>query len=424
MVLAAGDLPDRVLERLGALRAGSRLLAVLGDPHAEHTRPGRRAPRLEGPLEGVHLVGGAVRDLLLGAEPRELDLVVETDAHSIADELRRRLGGRGRVHEAFGTASVEASDGLRFDVATARAEDYPRPGALPVVRAGSLDDDMARRDFSANAIAVGISADRRGQLHAAPGALEDLEARRLRVLHDRSFLDDPTRLLRLVRYATRLGFAIEPGTERLAREAFAAGAPATAGVARIGRELWLLLGEPDPVAALVLLRDLAGPDGLDPDLDVDEELLRRVLALMPRDDRPEYALLAALSRGAERDRRRAWLAGMHVPRPDRVDGATRDPEGLAAAMRDASRPSELARLLRPRPVEAAVLAGALGAEDAARRWLGDLRRVRLEITGADLLEAGVPQGPEIGRRLDAALDRKLDGEASGRDEELAAALAA
>ena len=422
MVLAASDLPGLVLGRLEALPAGRRLLAVLADPHAEPTRGGRRAPQLEGPLEGVHLVGGAVRDLALGKEPRELDLVVETDAHSIADELRRRLGGRGRVLEAFGTASVEARDGLRFDVATARVEAYPRPGALPVVRPGSLDDDMARRDFAANAISVGISADRRGELHAAPGALEDLEARRLRVLHEGSFLDDPTRLLRLVRYATRLGFAIDPETERLARAAFAAGAPATAGVARVGRELWLLLGEPDPVAALALLDDLAGPGGLDTELEVDPGLLRRVLDLLPSGHPPEHVLLAALSRRAERHRRRSWLAGMHVPQPDVVDAATRDPEELAAAMQAATRPSELARLLRHRPIEAAVLAGALGAEEPARRWLGDLRHVRLDIGGQDLLAAGVPQGPEIGRRLDAALDRKLDGEAPTREDQLAAAL--
>ena len=424
MVLAGRDLPDRVLERLAALPAGARLLAVLASAEAEPTRGGRRAPQVEGPLPGVHLVGGAVRDLLLGAEPHELDLVVEGDGHAVADELRRRLGGRGRVHDAFGTATVEARDGLRLDVASARAESYARPGALPDVRPGSVEEDMARRDFTANAIAVGISDDVRGRVAAAPGAVEDLGARRLRVLHPGSFADDPTRLLRLVRYAVRLGFAIEPETERLAREAFAAGAPETAGVARMGRELWLLLGEPDPVSGLMLLRELAGPGGLDGDLDIDPDLLRRVLALLPAGHRPEHALLAALSRGAERSRRRAWIDGMHVRDGHLVDDATRDPEGLAAALRDAAAPSDIARLLRPRSVEAAVLAGALGAEDPVRHWLTHLRRVRLEITGSDLLAAGVPQGPEIGRRLAAALDRKLDGEIQTREEELAAALAA
>lgn len=408
MVPAHSDPAGEVLARLEASSAGARLLAALS---AET-------------LPGVHLVGGAVRDLLLGRDPLELDLLVEDDAHAVAGELRRRLGGRATVHEAFGTATVEGPGGLRLDVARARAEDYPRPGALPVVRPGTLEEDMARRDFAANAVAVGLSDDRRGQLHAAPGALEDLVARRLRVLHEQSFLDDPTRLVRLVRYAVRLGFAIDPATERLAREAFAAGAPATAGPARMGRELWLLLGEPDPVAALVLLRDLAGARGLDGDLEVDEALLRRVLDLLAPGEPPHAALLAATSRREDRGRRTAWLAAMHVPRAavEAVDDATRDPSGLAASMVAAGRPSELERLLRRRRPEAVALAGALGAEEPARRWLGGLRDVRLRITGEDLIAAGVPQGPEIGRRLDAALARRLDEGLATREDELAAAL--
>jgi tRNA nucleotidyltransferase (CCA-adding enzyme) len=401
MVPAASDLPDSVLERLAALPAGAQLLGALDG------------------LEGVHLVGGAVRDLLLGRAPHELDLVAEADGPRVARTLADRLGGSTRVHEPFGTASVEG-DGIRLDIATARAERYPRPGALPEVRSAGLDEDMARRDFTANAIAVGLSPDRRGTLHAAPRALEDLAARRLRVLHDASFVDDPTRLGRLARYASRLGFEIEPHTAALARAAFASGAPETAGPARTGNELRLLLGDERPVAGLVLLDELGGADRLD----VDPPLLERVLALVPAGGSRELALLAALTRRHPREVVAPWLAGMHVQGADRVLDAIDGPGALAAALGAAARPSEVARLLRHRSVEAAVLAGALGAEEPVRRWLDDLRDVRLSITGADLLAAGVPQGPEVGRRLAAALDRKLDGEIATREEELAAALAA
>lgn len=392
---------ELVVERLGALERGGRLLAALDG------------------IGGVHVVGGAVRDLLLERSPRDLDLVAEADGPGVAAELARRLGApEPVVHSRFGTASVE---GAGLNVATARTESYPAPGALPVVRPGTLEEDMARRDFTANAIAVGVSADRRGAVHAAPGAVDDLGARRLRVLHAASFTDDPTRLVRLARYAARLGFAVEDGTAALAREAFAAGAPATAGRPRMGHELLLALGEPDPVAALLALQGLAGDAVLDPGLAIDEPLLRRAAALLPGDP---LVLLAAAARGVPAAVLRVWLADVHLADAAPVLDAARDPEGLAAAMRDARRPSELWRLLRGRTPQAAAVAGALGAEEEARRWLGELRAVRLSIGGDALLAAGVPEGPEVGRRLEAALVRKLDEGLGSREEELAAALAA
>ena len=388
---------QEVLERLRGLPAGARLLDALDG------------------LTGLHLVGGAVRDLLLDAQPRDLDVVAEHDGPGVASELARRLGGPAPVvHGRFGTAAV---DGI--NVATARAESYARPGALPDVRPGTIDEDMARRDFGVNAIAVGISPDRRGETHAAPGALEDLWARRLRVLHEDSFVDDPTRLVRLARYAARLGFAIEDRTADLARAAFGTGAPATAGRARMGNELLLALREPDPVAALAALRTLADGAPIDPGLAVDEALLRRAAGLLPGDP---LVLLAALTRGVPTAELHQWLADIHLQDAGAVLDATQDPLGLAAALRAASRPSDVWRLLRRRTPQAAALAGALGAEEPARRWLEELRAVRLQIDGSDLLRAGVPQGREIGARLDAALARKLDDGLDGRAEELGAAL--
>ena len=390
---------DRVLERLRALPEGARLLDAVDG------------------LSGLHVVGGAVRDLLLDGVPRDLDLIAEAEGPAVAAELARRLGVPPPVvHDRFGTASVE---GAGLNVATARAESYARPGALPTVRPGSVVEDMARRDFTVNAIAVGLSPDRVGVVHAAPEAFADLRARRLRVLHDASFLDDPTRLVRLARYAARLGFAVEERTAELAREAFAAGAPSTAGRARMGGELLLALREPDPIAALVSLRDLAGDALLDPGLRVDERALRAASSLLPGDT---LVLLAALAVEVPRERLGGGRADIHLSEAAAVLDATDDPAGLAAAMRAAERPSALWRLLRRRTPQAAALAGALGAEEQARRWLDELRHVRLEIGGEDLLAAGVPQGPEVGRRLEAALARKLDEGVAGREEELAAAL--
>jgi tRNA nucleotidyltransferase (CCA-adding enzyme) len=419
MVLSGDDL----LARLARLPAGARLLAVLDAPDAEPARGGRRAPPDGGPLAGIWLVGGAVRDLALDRSPGELDLAVCGDAGAVASELGRRLEGAGRAHELFGTHTIDAG-GLRVDVAMARAETYPRPGALPDVRpAASIEEDLLRRDFTVNAFALGVSADVRGRLAGAPSAAQDLEGRRLRVLHDASFLDDPTRLLRLVRYAARLGFAVHPRTEQLARAAFASGAPRTAGVSRMGGELMLLLGEEVEVAvaALVLLRELGGGE----ELVVEPDRLRAAAAALPAGGRSDLVLLAALARGTDERRLRAWLAGMHLRREDAatVLDAARDPESLATAMRAAERPSQLARLLRHRALEAVALAATFDdAAEPARRWFDELRSVALQVTGKDLLAAGVPEGPELGRRLAAALDRKLDDGLASRDDELAAAL--
>jgi tRNA nucleotidyltransferase (CCA-adding enzyme) len=378
-------------------------------------------------VEGAHLVGGAVRDVLLGGEAVDLDVVVEGDAAAAARTAAQRLGGRVREHERFGTATVEADD-LAFDVARARRERYPAPGALPDVEPASLEEDLVRRDFTVNALAVALGPPAPGALHAAPHGREDLEARRLRVFHDGSFRDDPTRLLRLVRYATRLRFAIEPGTEELARAALAAGAPATVSGGRIGDELRLLLREPEPNTTLHLASDLGLDRALHPAFAPDPEAADRARALLPSDGREDLVILAAAGRGFESDALAAWLDDLEFPAGERdvVVAAALGAASLGRRLAAAGRPSEIADAARGYSPEAVALAAAVLPEavDAAARWLDGLRHVTLAIDGEDLLATGVPEGPEIGRALAMALARKLDGEVAGREAELAAALGA
>ena len=179
----------------------------------------RLLPALEG-LPPAYLVGGAVRDLLRGATAVDLDLAVESDARAVARALAERLGGAAREHERFGTATVRA-DTLSFDLATTRTETYDEPGALPRVEAASLADDLKRRDFTVNAMAVALAGDDLGHLYDPHGGLADLRGGVVRILHAGSFLDDPTRLLRAVRYETRLGFEMDEDSERAARAALA-----------------------------------------------------------------------------------------------------------------------------------------------------------------------------------------------------------
>jgi tRNA nucleotidyltransferase (CCA-adding enzyme) len=431
---------------------------------------GRELLDLASERDDVELVGGAVRDLLLGRGPHELDVVVgdedssfARDAALFAQDLLARLDTEAGVdeHERFGTALVEW-DGGRIDIATRRAESYAAPGALPDVRAGTEEEDLERRDFTINAIAVPLGGPHKGKLRQPRHlpAREDLERGCLRVLHKHSFSDDPTRLLRLARYAARLRFEVEENTAALAGEALAARALDTVSGARIGAELRLALSEPDAPAALAALRELGVLAALHPRLRFEEPMAREALALLPEDGRPDLALLAALMlplalRTTDpRAEIVALLDRWETPAGDRdrVTAAAVAVERLVEELPKAERASALRATARDVPLEGVALAGALeggagkrawggkvpvrtlergaaagrieGGEPAdlqgrdeeppvhraARRWLMQTRHVRLEITGDDLLAAGIPAGPEIGRRLEAVLDLRLDGQ--------------
>jgi tRNA nucleotidyltransferase (CCA-adding enzyme) len=336
----------------------------------------------------VYLVGGAVRDLLLGRGRTDIDLVVEGDAAALA----ARLGGEVVEHERFATAKAQL-EGHEIDIATARAESYPHPGALPEVEpTGGIAADLARRDFTINAMAIPLRRD--PELIDPHRGREDLEGGLLRILHARSFEDDPTRALRAARYVARFGFELEPETAELLRQAKLS----TVSAERRDAELLRLAGEVEAVRGFALLAKwgLVEPhkDGI--------ELAGRVAGLLADSPWKEMA-----------PRDRALLAA--------VLGPWGEAEKLAAA--HPGRPSEAVQLARgAAPVEL-VLARAMGAE-WLDRYVLEWRTVALEIGGDDLVAAGIPQGPSVGHGLDDALRRKLDGELTGRDAELAAALRA
>ncbi|MFI5038613.1 MAG: CCA tRNA nucleotidyltransferase [Solirubrobacterales bacterium] len=370
----------------------------------------------------VYLVGGAVRDLLLGGRPLDLDLVVEGDPAPVA----AALGGDVRTHDRFGTSTVSI-DGVTYDLARSRRETYAQPGALPDVSPAPLSEDLLRRDFTVNALAIALTGDLAGTLEAAPLGLEDLRRRSLRVLHDASFIDDPTRALRLARYASRLEFEIDPHTLALLESALDAGAIRTVSGSRIGAELRLLAREPDPVSALRCAGELGIAHAIHPALGLDDEpLARRALALLPADGRRDLLALALATRHVPPPELAYLLHTLAFEASDRqtiIAAATRSPT-LARDLGRAGQPSEIAGAVADAGPELVALAGALGPEREAREWLANLRHVRLEIGGNDLIEAGVPEGRAIGIGLHAALSAKLDGRLSGREAELREALRA
>ena len=343
---------------------------------------------------GVWVVGGAVRDALLGIEPRELDLLVEGDAVALA----RSAGEVVAVHERFGTATVRVGDVL-VDLASARRESYASPGALPDVSLGaSVEEDLRRRDFTVNAMAVRVED---GAFAAVPGAEDDLRHRRLRVLHRASFTDDPTRMLRGARYAARLGFVlvddIRPGPLE------------TVSAHRVGAEVRLAMGEPvrvwDAMDGFGLGRAVFGGAW-----DFDSRVVSRAVGLLGGG----VVALGAALRGDVA----SLLDALGFPARERdVIAAAAGVDGLAVG----ANPGAVAlwRSLRRLPPEAVAVAGARGDVAAARWWLDELRHVRPAVSGDELVAAGL-QGPAVGQALERATEAALRG--ADRDTQLRAAL--
>jgi tRNA nucleotidyltransferase (CCA-adding enzyme) len=415
-----------VLERLSRLCGGSELIEVA------EAHDGR-----------IELVGGAVRDIMLGARPRELDVIVDSGVERIASELAQRLEGETTLYERFGTAVVRGAN-TSVDLARIRAESYASPGALPDVRPGTPEQDLERRDFTVNAIAMALSGEQAGELRAVAGALEDLAAHRLRVLHDASFLDDPTRILRLARYAIRLGFEIEPHTSALATAALGADALKTVSGQRLGAELRLAFAEPDPVRLLGELDRMGVLGAWEPGVSFDEHMARTALEIMPEDGSTQVLLAASLllelSRNLDDEQTepamRGFLYDLELPAGDgdRTFGVAVSASFAGDHVGGTDTTVDLLELTIGTPVEALALAGALremedGPGSYGRRiveeWIRDQRHVALQVTGDDLIAAGVPEGPEIGVRLEESYRLLLEERIKpGRDAELRAALEA
>jgi len=384
-----------MLERLPEL---GRVLDALGDPR------------------GLHVVGGTVRDLILGSPGTDLDLVREGSVEELAGELAERLGGRAVVHGNFGTAVV-TYDGKHLDLIQARRETYPQPAALPVVEPGTIEDDLARRDFTINALAIPLPD---GEALDPFDGRGDLERKTIRVLNERSFLDDPTRIFRAIRYESRLGFRMDPETERLAREAIEAGLVRRLSGPRVREELIALLGEPEAPKSILRMAELRLDQAVDPPLRAGLNAVQRLNRL--RELAAEYEVDAP-----------AWRLALETlvepgPRVEALALTKRDQQLVEGAPADARElvdrqpgGAELANLAARHAPDAPLLALAIRDDAGLRDWFERLRHVRLEVTGSDLAELGVPEGPRVGEILDELRRRKLNGELDGRAAELRAA---
>ena len=389
----------------------------------------------------VYLVGGFVRDLLLERENRDLDVVVEGDGLEYAARLAAAVGGRVRSHRAFLTAVVVDREGFHVDVATARSEFYRAPAALPEVQTSALRQDLFRRDFSINTLAIRLGPEPRPELVDYFGGRRDLKDKTLRVLHSLSFIDDPTRILRAVRLELRLGFRISPETLHLAEVALSEGVFDHLSGSRLREELALLLDDPAlAVRGVERLAELGVLRALDPRLELDDTARARLREARAAHDWYRLAgitdppleawrlLLMALAAGFE-EADLVRLAGRLMLAGEDRRVLIGFPARLAAARsvlhgHGEQAPHRAAEALEPLSGEELLLLMAEEDETVrtwVRRYLTELRPLRLAIRGSDLLAAGMQPGPRIGEALRATLQARLDGRI-GEGEELGYAL--
>ena len=384
----------------------------------------------------VYLVGGVVRDLLLGFPNLDLDLVVEGEGIGFARLLARELKARMRSHRKFGTAVIILPSGRRIDVATARTEFYEHPAALPTVEVSSIRQDLYRRDFTINAMAVALTGDRFGELLDYFGGLRDLERRHVRILHNLSFVEDPTRIFRAVRFEQRYGFQMERQTEMLARRAVEMEIVGRLTNARVRDELVDILSEPLPLPfkALRRLQELGALHTLHPDLEAGQAMEERFRLLELHLDEAWKAVeaegkrwippLAAMLAELQERESEKWCRQMRMRREDleaTMQCLVQVPQALKELEATRIKPSRVVRLLDPLRAEALAYLYAMAGgrarsrvESYVRKW----RKMTPQVTGRDLREMGLPPSRAYSQILGRIREEILDGGVKGREEQL------
>ena len=367
----------------------------------------------------IYLVGGAVRDLLMDKPVADLDITVESDASTVAHALAARLSGRVVSCSQFGTFKVDMA-GESVDVVTSRRETYRRPGALPTVSPSSINDDLQRRDFTINAMALRLAPEPVIVLDPCKGQ-DDIRSRTIRVLHDGSFHDDATRMLRAVRYEQRLGFRLSHETEALLKSSVSY--LDTISGDRLRREMSVVFKEENATAILLRAAGLGLLAALYRHLPSEEELERRLSAVpASAHDRNPRSYLALLAVAMSESQTEGFIQRLRMPPTEAR--AVRDAvkaRYAVASLDSKETPSRIVAALQGLDLHALQVAALLSRDEAssglALRYLNEWRHVKTRLNGRDLARLGVPQGPRVGLLLERLRNARIDGEISTREEE-------
>ncbi len=386
----------------------------------------------------VYLVGGIVRDLFLRVANMDVDIVVEGDGITFAGILVQRLGGRMKTHQKFGTAVITLPGGIKLDIATARLEFYESPAALPTVELSSIKKDLYRRDFTINALAVRLNRKRFGELIDFFGGLRDIKDKIVRVLHNLSFVEDPTRVFRAIRFEQRYAFQISKHTEHLIRTAVTMRLFTRLTGERIYDEIMLMFSELDPLKVLRRMQDFDLLQFLHPSLRLGAEPERlfasigetltwyRLLYLEEPVERWFLYFLGLLD-GLKDEAAGELLGRIAVPQRVRkrvMSSRQHCRDVLTEFYRDPRIPaSRVYDLLHPLTIEQMLLMMAKARKEPAKKYISlyltRLQSVKVTATGDDLLKLGVPPGPRYKQILAELLDARLDGEVRNEEEEIA-----
>lgn len=385
---------------------------------------------------GVHLVGGFVRDLLLGRENLDIDIVVEGDGIAFASNLAKQLNGRVRSHQKFGTAVIILPDGFKVDIATARMEFYKKPAALPTVEAGPLKMDLYRRDFTINSLAVKLNHTNFGELTDHFGGVKDIKEKAIRVLHNLSFIEDPTRAFRAVRLEQRLGFHIGPHSLSLIKNASRLDFFDKLSPSRIFNELKIILMEENPLPALKRMEKLDILRFFHPKFKIGSNFekpfheLQKVMdwydLLFKKEQYTRWVLFLALLQ--------TELKLKEVEEMSKAIGMAARFRGELVEIKKARKelPGRLRKnnldnislyhLLSPLSIETLLfimsVSGNSGTKENVSRFIRELKETKIETTGKDLEKLNLPPGPLYKTIQEALLDERLSGRVKNKEGEI------
>ena len=386
----------------------------------------------------AYLVGGCVRDLILAVKNLDLDIAVEGDGIVFARNLAQKIESKLIIHERFKTATLILSDGSKVDIATTRQEKYLHPAALPVVSPGSLKEDLKRRDFTINAMALSLDKDKKQKIIDLFGAQADLVSGKIRILHDLSFKDDPTRILRAVRFSRRFNFEIEPETLRLLKEAIRDGLLDKVSPHRMRDELILILKEQNPSGPIKQLGDLGALSFVNPKFKIGKSVLSLFESIAKEltwfvKNFPERrqldswliyftALLAPLT--LTRIKAVICRLGLRKGEEKRMISYYQGRRKLITCLsKKQVAPERIFSLLEPLSYETIILLGATSGNKNFKKHLVDFFEIyngmRLCVSGHDLGGLGVLPGPEYQKIFAKVLAAKLNGQVKNRRSELA-----
>ncbi len=381
---------------------------------------GRLADKRE---KRIYLIGGAVRDLLLDKNNLDIDLSVEGDAVALARELIKETGNKITIHRQFKTAKISWNE-WSIDLATTRRESYARPGALPTVKPGSIDDDLFRRDFSINAMAISLNSQTYGRLIDPYSGQRDLKDRLIRVLHTKSFIDDSTRIWRGLRYEQRLDFRLEANTLNLLKRDIAM--LDTISGDRIRYELECTLREGHPEKVLRRADELGVLEKINPALRGDGWLAEGYADArqMSLPHKSSVALYMALLAYRLSDEERGQLIS-YLRLPKLAARTLRESGGIRVKLKELAyariKPSSIYHLLdgySPQAIKVNIIASdSEKARHNMQLYLDKLRQIKPLLTGNDLMDMGIPPGPRTKEMLNRLLDARLDGEVRTRQDE-------